>query len=209
MPPTAKQELAMTRYADFMEEVKVRLDCMNIALAGKLKMPDLVCSEFCFLQLRMICELTALACLTAHGDISRTVPLQKNWAADQIIEALEGLHPDFYPVSVRQVTTPAGFHLDDAKQTFTKRDLLKLYGRVCGSALHRGSLRQILAPKPAKDTRPIIQSWGQKIFDHLDCHWFPLFVPENRMVCVLKAKDSGDRVSVGFVDVIHGPKPRM
>jgi hypothetical protein len=34
--------------------------------------PEIVGVELIYLQLRMICELIALACLTAHGDVPET-----------------------------------------------------------------------------------------------------------------------------------------
>jgi hypothetical protein len=56
--------------------------------------------EFCYFQLRIICELIALACLTAHGDIQGTKSnrLQEAYQADLIIKALTKLHAKFYPV---------------------------------------------------------------------------------------------------------------
>ena len=57
--------------------------------------------ELCFLQLRMLCELIALGCLTAHGDLE-TGKLKKAYEADEIIGRLQRLHPHFYPHAARQ-----------------------------------------------------------------------------------------------------------
>jgi|SRR5882724_2304781 len=54
-------------------------------------------SEFCYLQLRMLCELIAVGCLVVHGDVEGTKGLCKVWAADKVMKRLEKLHPDFYP----------------------------------------------------------------------------------------------------------------
>lgn len=78
---------------------------MDMALAGQTGLPNGAIIEFCFLQLRMLCELIALGCLTAHGDLEAG-KLKKSHKADQIIRRLEVLHPDFYPKAATQ--TKAG-----------------------------------------------------------------------------------------------------
>jgi hypothetical protein len=62
---------AIRTYCDLMEEIKHRYDALGAAAAGKFAplMPDPCALEFCYLQLRLICELIALACLVAHRDI--------------------------------------------------------------------------------------------------------------------------------------------
>jgi len=56
-------------YANLMEEIKVRLDCINAAMQGRLMLPSPIVREFCYLQIRFLCELVALSCLIAHGDM--------------------------------------------------------------------------------------------------------------------------------------------
>ena len=80
---TQSQQHAIDLYADLMEEVKIRLSCIEIAVSGKLFLPSKIVEEICYLQLRMLCELIALGCLTAHGDIAKSKSLQKAWAADK------------------------------------------------------------------------------------------------------------------------------
>src|SRR5689334_21938045 len=92
----------MNLYAGVMEEIKIRLSSLDIAFAGGFQIPGALVREYCFLQFRMVCELIALACLTAHGDIEATTKLRKEWEADKIIKQLEALHPSFYPWPVKQ-----------------------------------------------------------------------------------------------------------
>jgi hypothetical protein len=66
---TKKQNEAINLYAAIMEEAKIRLNSIDMALAGTTILPHQLVREFCFLQLRMLCELIALGCLTAHGDV--------------------------------------------------------------------------------------------------------------------------------------------
>jgi hypothetical protein len=56
-------------YANLMDEVKARIDCINVAVQGRTGFPTPIAREFCYLQLRFLCELIALSCLVAHGDI--------------------------------------------------------------------------------------------------------------------------------------------
>jgi hypothetical protein len=60
---------AMDAYSILMLEAKHRLLAMDTALEGKTGLPRPAIREYCFLQLRMLCELIALGCLTAHGDL--------------------------------------------------------------------------------------------------------------------------------------------
>src|SRR6266850_2561007 len=94
---TGAQIEAMKLYVAILEETKVRIDCINTALNGRTTLPERSAVEFCYLQLRMLCELIAVGCLVVHGDIEGTKGLRKAWAADEIMKRLEKLHPDFYP----------------------------------------------------------------------------------------------------------------
>ena len=137
MPATPKQRAALDFYCrGLMEEAKGRLICIDGAMDGQTGLPVPAVQEFCFLQLRMLCELIALGCLIAHGDLAPGVKLNNLWAADKIVDRLEGLHPSFYPHAMK-----AGLHRYEALKGgfLTKGQLLKLNSR-CGSMLHRGSL---------------------------------------------------------------------
>ena len=95
-------------------------------------MPQVANLELGYLQLRTICELIALACLAAHGDVPETTSkrLTKAYNADQIMKALENLHPSFYPVPGRQVRDQAGKVVEVVpvdKPYLTKRELQRFY----------------------------------------------------------------------------------
>src|SRR5262245_46244893 len=95
----------LDQYCDLMEEIKRRLDVVSAIIAGKCgPLPKKVAEELCYLQLRMTCELIAMACRVAHGDISgtRTSSIRKRYEADWIINMLEKLHPAFYPEPSKQ-----------------------------------------------------------------------------------------------------------
>ncbi len=140
-PPKELQKSCQI-YARLMEEIKRRQLVIGQVLGHTISMPQMAAFEFCYMQLRKICEVFALGCLAAHGDIPEVrSKLQSTYNADQIMKQLTRIHSRFYPVpskqTVDQVTqrpiqvTPitAGF--------LTKDELLTLYGQ-CGNYLHRG-----------------------------------------------------------------------
>jgi hypothetical protein len=95
--PTKQQLEASNLYADLLEEAKIRIFSIDAAINGRTALPAPLVREYSYLQLRMLCELIALGCLTAHGEIKATqaAKLQKEYAADEIIKRLEDLHPNF------------------------------------------------------------------------------------------------------------------
>ncbi|MEO8683978.1 MAG: hypothetical protein ABI414_03965, partial [Devosia sp.] len=67
---TQEQLAASVLYANIMAEVKYRTDAIDAGTGGKLPLSAPLIREFCYLQLRMICELIALGCLVTaivHG----------------------------------------------------------------------------------------------------------------------------------------------
>jgi hypothetical protein len=58
---------AMDIYSLLMQEAKARLFATDAALEGRTGLPNAMICEFCFLQLRMLCELIALGCLNRPG----------------------------------------------------------------------------------------------------------------------------------------------
>jgi hypothetical protein len=157
MPATPKQRAALDLYCALMEEAKHRLACIDGAIDGRTGLPYQAVVEFCFLQLRMLCELIALGCLIAHGDVNPGAKLRKAYAADEIIGLLEKLHPFFYPHAMKSA---GPYKIEAIKGGFlTKSELLNLYHR-CGSMLHRGRLKTLFGAKaPIQDTFAEIKAW--------------------------------------------------
>ena len=57
-------------YHSIMEEAKTRVDAINVVLRGPTGLAERAAAEFCFLQIRMLCELTA----PSHGQVSHRLP---------------------------------------------------------------------------------------------------------------------------------------
>jgi hypothetical protein len=93
--PTQEDLDAAGVYTSIMEEAKFRALSINTLTMSKIGLPVPLLREFCFLELRMLCELIALGCLVAHGDIEETKSpaLQRNYHAGDIVKRLEKLHP--------------------------------------------------------------------------------------------------------------------
>jgi hypothetical protein len=164
--PSKTQYREKELYADLMEEVKIRIECIESALRGETQFPGRVVSEFCYLQLRLLCETIALGCLLAHGDISaaRSKDLSKAYEADRIIEKLAKLHSEFYPKPRKQVRT-GPTRLDYALPDYdflAQNELVQLW-RKCGKILHRGRLKDILPKRPLILVQTTYSSGGGKL----------------------------------------------
>jgi hypothetical protein len=160
-----------TLYANLMDEVKVRIDCIDKAVHGRTHMPGPLVREFCYLQLRLLCELIALSCLVAHGDIAAKYAkrLGKEWSADKIIDNMTSLHPDFYPQPIRQLPKQAGRAEQMVEgvhpSPLPRTELLTLYG-TCHRYLHRGNVKKLLTsdtPIELHTNFPEIISWAQRL----------------------------------------------
>lgn len=130
--------------------------------------------EFAYLQLRLICELIALACLVVHGDVpgSRTKAVRKQYAADDIIKLLGRLHPDFYPQpSIQGEKLFGGLFLPTPilDGYLTKQALIALYGE-CGRVLHRGTIQDLPGRNPPLPTLEAARNWADRIWLLLQHH---------------------------------------
>jgi hypothetical protein len=194
-----RQLRAMRLYCDLMEEVKIRLACIDAATMGSTGLPGPIVRELCFLQLRMICELIALGCLVAHGDIkaAHSGKFQKEYSAQNILENLGKLHPDFYPFPVIVKRMPDGnFEMEhDSTQHFSKEELLGFYGKS-GASLHRGSLKKLLKPQMPVETHfRSITSIADKIRKLLGMHTHYLF-DRSQFICQLSNPNDRGRTTV-------------
>ena len=148
--PTAQQNRALSDYTKLLNEARVRMNALGVLISDdSLPLPQGVRVESAYLQIRMLCEVVALGCLTVHGYLPGTqvVNMQSSYKADFILNKLEGLHAKFYLVPVTVTDTPLGdgrtnHHMDPITSGFLKRsELIALY-RKCGDRIHRGSIRK-------------------------------------------------------------------
>lgn len=187
-------------YSSIMEEVKVRAASINSMTNVKNGIPPPLIRESCYLQLRMMCELIALGCLVAHGDIdaTHTKPFQKAYKADDILTKLEALHPNFYPLPRKPEFGPKSLHLADydGGAVLTKSELRSLYTKA-GDILHKGSLRRLLTPQNSIQIHYTdIIAWGQKILNLLHSHSISRFGNNFHFIVFLESAQVNGNVLV-------------
>lgn len=189
-PLPSKQQLeASSAYTRLLDEAKVRLLGLAEAINGRTLLPEQLIADFCYLELRMLCELVALGCLVAHGDIeaATTSKLQKEYAADNIVKKLEQLHPNFFPRPVTVSPTSIGHHIERIESGYlSKSELVSLYHH-CGDHLHRGSLSKFrsTAPKRYSAEREKIIEWHRKFVVLLTAHHIASLSNLSHYLCFL------------------------
>jgi hypothetical protein len=166
----------------------------------------------------MLCELVALSCLVAHGDITflQSHKVGRSTSADDIMDRLTKLRPHFYPMAYTQ--QPATFTSGKAGYELTildpsplpKDEFLRLYG-ASHRHLHRGSLKGLLSmdintPLDIKINAPEIVKWTQKLNDLLSSH--VIAISEERLItCILRNAKDNNKVQVANAE--RGPSPKQ
>jgi hypothetical protein len=138
-------------YMRLMAEVKLRTEVIDRCTVPPIAKPlfgdEAFAVEFTMLQLRMICELIALACVVAHDDIALTrgPKLRKDYSAYRIFGKLARYHPDFFPrpVTITQSTPHTGNLTPVSEGCISREELEDLY-HYCHEMLHRGRVHQVL-----------------------------------------------------------------
>jgi hypothetical protein len=189
-PPGNQREL----YASLMEEVNARLETISFAVQGTHRMHEMLAEEFCYFQLRLICEIVACGCLIAHGDLTgiNLDKYKREWSADSIIKKLDKLHQDFYPKPRIVTRRPERIDLQDRICGFlTKTDLLQLYG-ITHSRTHRGPLMGMTsrAPYVNVDFKPVTE-WAAKIELLLNDHIIQSLDEKHTWLVIPKAPETG------------------
>jgi hypothetical protein len=165
-------------YCNIMSEIRTRLETVR-SLPENTTLGAVTRYELSFLQFRMICELIALACLAAHGDIAetRSTKMREAYAADWILKQLERLHPDFYPIAGEAIDLKVGLQVGVQIKPLmdgflTKAELKKLYAQT-GSVLHRGTIENLAPLMPKADFAAVL-AWESRIRTLLTYHHIPL-----------------------------------
>jgi hypothetical protein len=194
MAPYLDKEAVRLRnlYCLMMEEIKLRQAIIRGVLHTLFALPPVIAQELSYLQFRYICELIALSCLAAHGDIpdTRRPDVQKLYNPSDILAQMERLHAIFYPTPTKQVIGPDGRVLRTELITepyLTKSDLRELYAET-GQILHRGSFRNLTKHKPPNFSR--IQEWDRKIVTLLNHHQIQLRTSGYQLWVVMQEKET-------------------
>src|SRR4051794_23321534 len=186
-------------YIGLMYEIRTRIDTIQICINEQTGLNRPIEWEICFLQLRKICELIALSCLAAHGDIEKVhlQNLSKEYNAGKIITTMKKLHPQFFPLAAQEREARKGTKTLTAAPSghLTKEELLKIYGKA-GDALHSGNLRALVKGRIIKLNFDDINGWTNQIIDLLRLHIILHRGGKRGFICVLKNTAYNDDVSV-------------
>jgi len=178
-----------------MEEVKRRTlvisRLLNKELTTGYRMTDI---ETIYLQLRKVLELIALGSLVANVDeySRQEKKFAQHWHAARILDDLQAVNPNFYPVpgvQVKDETTEKVKSVDSLKKPFlTKADFVTLY-EMCGAILH--------AENPYGQSRDVagydqqVSTWLDKTVALLNHHQIQLLDSDLMWWVIMHAEDDG------------------
>jgi hypothetical protein len=134
-------------YLHTMVEVKERLH-VTLELLG-MPIAPLFRQELCYLELRYICELIAIACLAAQGDYATQRSFTESYKPPEIFNALRKFYPDFFPLPAERIITDLGdkkhHHIDydHRPDAYREADVTALW-QSAGQHLHRASVKKYL-----------------------------------------------------------------
>jgi hypothetical protein len=189
---SASEKDGIKLYLMLMEEAKIRLDAINITYKNEPLLPPGLVRELCYLQLRFLCEIVALACLAAHGDVTKSKALRSTYEPGKILKQIELLKAHFYPQpmdfdktngNTQMRSRPDRLHL-------TKKELPKLWARS-GAVLHRTPMAKLYAPpKQAPHDFSDVIDWAQKIVGLLNGHWITTMENRRGLYVTLRSPDT-------------------
>jgi hypothetical protein len=124
---------------------------------------------------------------------------QKEWSADTLMKALDGLHQDFYPKPRKMTITDNNVHLDEIEAPYLTKDDLKKLNGICGDRLHRGSPEKYAfnpTPERLAADRQTIIDYGNKIFRLMESYLMTHRDQARYILC--RFRERGVPVEVAF-----------
>lgn len=128
-------------YCNCLQSAKHRLALVDAITTGALRIAgESIDGEFACLQLRKALELIAFSSIAAQKDVYAAVyaDFSKHWNAKKLMNRLEKLHPEFYPVPVAMTGPDARGvkKLAPIKDGFINKDDWVFLYNTCSEALH-------------------------------------------------------------------------
>ena len=192
MEPLDKQAI-LELYVSIMSEIKARLQVLSLWSQPSANLPrspdkvadfpETVLAESCYLQIRRITELAALAILAAHNEDPqyRTKELTKKWGADDLLGALSKIEDSAMPEPIF-----TDLWADERPEHIVSkgiRDVPGLLGKIyreAGDKLHSGHLRFIASQRDKHYSFDFIRTSIASIVELFDRHI--LILPSGHML---------------------------
>jgi len=144
------------------------------------------------LQFRKVLEKIALMSLVANKKLyaKQHEKFAKHYHAERIMNDLERINPNFYPVPIERLKSEDGVDklVEVENGYLTKEEFVKIYEK-CGGMMH--------AQNPFASEKPIIEisenfsNWLKKIYNLLNYHKISLFGGEKMLVEIMERTDNG------------------
>ena len=186
----------LAEYGQLMLKCEQRLDCVDHLLTPARPLTSWAIRESVFLQFRLICETLAIASLMAHNDLDGAQSLHRTYAADELMNRLASLHPDYFPLAVTKVTRQGKSYTKpiELDEAVTRDELVALY-RQAGSILHVGSLKRVR--KGGFDITPFthMRQMSARLRRLITTHWIIHHQAPTGLICQIHDLLPG-RVSV-------------
>jgi hypothetical protein len=137
----AQHKVDIEKYCLQMEEVKSRIAFLESVLEGLISLGrNDFDAELLAVHIRKILELIAFSSMIANKDQYSLLHqnFAKHWNAKDLLDRLESINPDFYPlpVKIESVNSEGVKNLQPIEKKYlTKNQFISLYDR-CSSLLH-------------------------------------------------------------------------
>jgi len=175
-------------YADFVSEISKRLDAIAASFDELTANAEHANAwqncDFCWLQIRKICELMAVSVVAAHHFDGGHALETNKWSPKDVLLDIAKMnnHPTPIPISDNFADGPNGERqIILSSKAIEMKLISEIYGR-CGDILHVGSLNRILEKKvPAYDLAKMaawLTGFRRLISNHV------LFLPGMKKVLV-------------------------
>jgi len=180
-------------YANHMADVRTRIYLVRSLLAPEAAavIPQFALIETVLLQLRKALELIAFASLTANKDAYKDAypTFADEWNAKRILQKVEQLNPDFYPMACEapKEVAPGHKHFDRPADGFMTRDEFITLYQAASEVLH--TRNPFTTKGPVINTGYSVVEWVSRIQRLLSWHRVGLI---GGSIWIVKVPDVGD-----------------
>ena len=186
-------EVELGLYQNCLYEIKRRIDVIAEHLNGVTTEKYLTVEvETVCLQFRKILEKIALMSLVANKEVyaEQNEKFAKHYHAERIMNDLERINPDFYPVPTKRVKqeNKVDKWIEIESGYLTKEELVKIYEK-CGGMMH--AQNPFASEKPLKEIQRCFPEWLTKICILLNHHHIKLVGGEVMIVALMERRDNG------------------